>query len=1683
MNYLSGAFRYVAGSDSEEAGGDEVQRLIERIKSASLPADRRAAVKALADVASRGTARRAEIGELGLKAFYAVLEQDRAYDANVRAVLLLLNAIFSVAADNAPAREVASTNIDAFLGLPYALTLILDHLGNRDITVRSATVEVLTSIAAYSRQTLQAALLDASAGVSKVCECVDDSHPGLRASAIILLAMICTDSPEVAKIVTFSGVPDKLFDIVQNINPKTPTLLNAQESEDDIESSVDAANTVQDVLDLFGTLISCSPSTRASLRELMFVPRIVDLLATLTRDSGVVAANSPVDLSTVAPHLALFKQNTRNIASCCANIAALIQGDAAEVRVMIGNLAATDVFNKLQALTLLPYVEVPANTPDPPVNIEISIIRKAALVTTAVLVRSGVEFRRLYYSSLYASKLTDTAATAQICAVQTMLHDRSAAMRTAAYVALRESFVMDPSNRAPSPALLNAFTGSSSLTSLVPTASADMVDDDESDYSIPPKYLAVLGDALKDALTLYPNGSDEAAVFYSAALLAWTLNRVPNARERMLNAFAHNAGNSLFPQIMRVLENAQRVQTAPVVRIGLLSLIASWLEGSTAAVSAFLSSSMHLPLVVDILQKGTGTDDAADVHVKGLAAVVLGICLDVTDNEDAASASESGFISGGRGPSMVVPRGTISDVIRNHIGITIFTTRLEDLKATPQFANPLNEEETWRVASAVAKVERNGVFYGGSSIGHEQYYDTDMVTLIGKAVAMIGKAVACVAANGKVEDVAVANRRTSELEARCEELKEMRIRAEEEVASLRKEVESRAEQNIELSGKLYEAEERVASFEEDRAKLVGRLTEAETALKVAMTSTQQVSVNSGEVEEMKGKLAFAEDQNQKLVSTVVDLRSQISEQTSAKSAAEERNKSLESELHALRSQFNDHVSTIALADKQNEELSDLRIQVGELTTARIGAEDRNKELELGTRELKNQVEQQISSNSAIVERNMKLESIVRELNLQIEELTSTKSVVAEQNRKLELNVRELTSQVEEQKSANSVILDQNMKLESNVRDLKSQAVERGSIKIVAEEQNKKLEARLRDLTQRMDEQATAKRILEEQNLKLETSLQELRSQVDEQTTAKILAQDQCTKLEDNLRDLRRQMEEQASMKTKSSIEVDVVQNKLAFAEDQNKKLESSLRDLRLQVEELSSAKTKVQSDLESMTRTYDELSAKHSTLISSYEEQNRDSVGLDSYQALQSQLDEQKVLLDSAQEDNAKLNASVRTLRMVEVQYKEQTRKLQRDVDEQKSRLRTAETSKARLDETVRELEESVEQFRIRVEREREMNVVAQEAFEVALKEEKLKSENLQAELQSKVEEVCEISARLVCSEAALETAEVAKQGASEGIAEMEAELEKYVGIQKELEKARKELADTRRELAKTQDALSTQIAERKSERVSRTLENKIATLESELLVSRQKFVRQKEAYEAKMRDIAQDLRNSNETVEATKAMYRESEKAAQQSSAKAAAELGLKEMELRSTRSELERKTKIIEEMEEAKGAVEVSHEEDMSKANMKLEEAFKNLDMFALEKDKADARVAELTIEVAELKKVRDRKAAEAVAFQKKLDECEAATADLSQKVDRLTDDKAEMETGMDEITRQLREKHAEWQRVSDELSIESARLKALEVKYEEHKALAAEHNELLVCLAELEMECNTLKQEKQELLGSRV
>eukprot|EP00189_Rhodosorus_marinus_P006355 CAMPEP_0113955394 /NCGR_PEP_ID=MMETSP0011_2-20120614/1298_1 /TAXON_ID=101924 /ORGANISM="Rhodosorus marinus" /LENGTH=146 /DNA_ID=CAMNT_0000965057 /DNA_START=325 /DNA_END=762 /DNA_ORIENTATION=+ /assembly_acc=CAM_ASM_000156 len=109
MNVFSGALNYIAGNDRGE-GISPVRRLVERIKTSSLPQDRRKSIKDLNKAVQEGPHQQEEIGADGLRVIFAVLEQDRQMQDTIVASLELLNN--ACCALDPPASSEEDENLD-----------------------------------------------------------------------------------------------------------------------------------------------------------------------------------------------------------------------------------------------------------------------------------------------------------------------------------------------------------------------------------------------------------------------------------------------------------------------------------------------------------------------------------------------------------------------------------------------------------------------------------------------------------------------------------------------------------------------------------------------------------------------------------------------------------------------------------------------------------------------------------------------------------------------------------------------------------------------------------------------------------------------------------------------------------------------------------------------------------------------------------------------------------------------------------------------------------------------------------------------------------------------------------------------------------------------------------------------------------------------------------------------------------------------------------------------------------------------------------------------------------------------------------------------------------------------------------------------------------------------------------
>lgn len=268
MNYLSGALSYIAGNDeppspSSSSTTSAISRLVDRTASSALPADRRSAVAALAELALRGPDAQREIGARGIKVLYAVIEQDGAHEDTVTAALTLLARICGVlpppplpppgtgrsagasgdssdaeaggggraggrrkggARDPRPpppaswtpeeAASVAADNTAAWVAIDGALDLVLDAVEADDAATRAAALDVLAALVGANAAATVPRLLDASPPpAGRLLEATRDAAPGVRLRSLGVLTAAAGASAAVAAVLAAADGYERLLDV------------------------------------------------------------------------------------------------------------------------------------------------------------------------------------------------------------------------------------------------------------------------------------------------------------------------------------------------------------------------------------------------------------------------------------------------------------------------------------------------------------------------------------------------------------------------------------------------------------------------------------------------------------------------------------------------------------------------------------------------------------------------------------------------------------------------------------------------------------------------------------------------------------------------------------------------------------------------------------------------------------------------------------------------------------------------------------------------------------------------------------------------------------------------------------------------------------------------------------------------------------------------------------------------------------------------------------------------------------------------------------------------------------------------------------------------------------------------------------------------------------------------------
>lgn len=258
-----------AQAPARQTATDTIQTLSNRLSSATLLEDRRAAILGLRSFAKLYPA---SVASGALRDLIAGLRRDGDDSDTIKVVLETLLMLFEPDENSPEASEdIALWLADEFTQRQDNITALLDLLESGEFYLRLYVLQILSHISTARPQRTQEAIFSAPLGVSRITSVLDDKREAVRNEALVLLVALTPTSGELQKVVAFENAFDRIFALIEGDGGLTH-----------------GSTTVQDCLSLLANLLNLNTSNQSYFREIGGIVKIKRLLGAVVEqeDSG-----------------------------------------------------------------------------------------------------------------------------------------------------------------------------------------------------------------------------------------------------------------------------------------------------------------------------------------------------------------------------------------------------------------------------------------------------------------------------------------------------------------------------------------------------------------------------------------------------------------------------------------------------------------------------------------------------------------------------------------------------------------------------------------------------------------------------------------------------------------------------------------------------------------------------------------------------------------------------------------------------------------------------------------------------------------------------------------------------------------------------------------------------------------------------------------------------------------------------------------------------------------------------------------------------------------------------------------------------------------------------------------------------------------------------------------------------
>ncbi|KAI1139651.1 p115 like vesicle tethering protein [Hypoxylon sp. FL0543] len=252
-------FSNITSAPAKQSVSETITVLSGRLSSATLLEDRRAAILGLRSFAKEYPA---SVASGALRSLIGSLSKDGEDVDTVKVVLETLLMLFSPNQDSPEAsEEIALWLADEFTQRQENITLLLDFLETNDFYSRLYSLQLLLAILSARTERTEICVFTAPLGISRLVAVLDDRREAVRNEALTLLTYLTPSSPDIQKLVAFSNVFGRVFDIIA---------AEGSLSEGD--------RVVEDCLILLANLLRLNASNQSLFREEGYIPQLAKLL-------------------------------------------------------------------------------------------------------------------------------------------------------------------------------------------------------------------------------------------------------------------------------------------------------------------------------------------------------------------------------------------------------------------------------------------------------------------------------------------------------------------------------------------------------------------------------------------------------------------------------------------------------------------------------------------------------------------------------------------------------------------------------------------------------------------------------------------------------------------------------------------------------------------------------------------------------------------------------------------------------------------------------------------------------------------------------------------------------------------------------------------------------------------------------------------------------------------------------------------------------------------------------------------------------------------------------------------------------------------------------------------------------------------------------------------------------------